>query len=87
MAHQRLGHQDDAKHWLDKLIASQVNEVPGSWDDIEGRILRREAETLILGGRPAASPTSDPAPIKKATAPPAIEPESASTTRSQPRPR
>jgi hypothetical protein len=38
MAHHRLGHQDDAKHWLDKLIASQVNEVPGSWDDIEIRI-------------------------------------------------
>src|SRR5262249_29409246 len=58
MAHHRLGHQDDAKHWLDKLIASQVNEVPGSsWDDLEIRILRREAEALILGGRPAASPT------------------------------
>ena len=30
MAHHRLGHQGDAKHWLDKLIASQVNEAPGS---------------------------------------------------------
>jgi hypothetical protein len=40
-----------------------------SWDDVEIRILRREAESLILGGRPAAPPTSDPAPIKNATAP------------------
>jgi hypothetical protein len=69
MAHHRLGHQGDAKHWLDKLIASQVHEVPGSWDDLQVRILRREAESLILGSRPAASPTSDPAPIKNETAP------------------
>jgi hypothetical protein len=69
MAHHRLGHQDDAKHWLDKLIASQVNEVPGYWDDIESRILRREAESQILGSRPAAPPSADPAPIKNATAP------------------
>jgi tetratricopeptide (TPR) repeat protein len=69
MAHHRLGHQGDAKHWLDKLIASQVNEVPGSWDDLQVRILRREAESLILGGRPAAPASSDPAPIKNATAP------------------
>jgi hypothetical protein len=40
-----------------------------SWDDVDIRILRREAETLILGSRPTASPTADPAPIKNATAP------------------
>jgi WD40 repeat protein/serine/threonine protein kinase len=69
MAQHRLGHQDDAKHWLDKLIASQVNDVPGSWNDVESRILRREAESLILGGRPAAPPATDPAPIKAAAPP------------------
>jgi hypothetical protein len=58
MAHHRLGHQDDAKHWLDKLIASRVNGVPGSWDDIEIRILRREAESLILGSTLATPPTA-----------------------------
>jgi WD40 repeat protein/serine/threonine protein kinase/tetratricopeptide (TPR) repeat protein len=88
LAHHRLGHRDQAERWLAKLLASQPNEgFDFSRYDVEIRILRREAESLIMGGRPAASPTSDPAPIKKATAPPAIEPESASTTRSQPRPR
>jgi tetratricopeptide (TPR) repeat protein len=66
MAHHRLGHQDDAKHWLDKLIASQVNEVSGSLDDIEIRILRREAESLILGSRPPATPPIAAEPTKKA---------------------
>src|SRR5262249_4693268 len=51
MAHHHLGHQHDAKHWLDKLIASQINEVPSSWGDIEIHILRREAESLIPGSQ------------------------------------
>jgi WD40 repeat protein/tetratricopeptide (TPR) repeat protein len=75
MAHHRCGHQDEAKHWLEKLIASQVNEVPGSWDDIEIRILRREAESLIVGSRhSAASPTASE-PTKKATSDPRVKPE------------
>jgi tetratricopeptide (TPR) repeat protein len=87
LAHHRLGHRDEAQRWLDKLVASLPKEgFEFSWDDVVIRILHREAESLILGSRPAASPTSDPAPIKKATAPPAIMPESASTTRSQSRP-
>jgi WD40 repeat protein/serine/threonine protein kinase len=70
MAHHALGHQDEAKDWLDSLTASQVNKVPGSsWDEIEIRILRREAESLILGNRPAAPPATDPAPIKAAAPP------------------
>jgi tetratricopeptide (TPR) repeat protein len=88
LAHHRLGHRDQAERWLAKLLSSQPKEgFEFSLDDKEIRVLCREAESLILRSRPAASLTSDPAPIKKATAPPAIEPESASTTRSRPRPR
>jgi hypothetical protein len=66
MAHHRLGHQDDAKHWLDSLTASQVNKVPGSsWEEIEIRILRREAESQILGSRPAASPSTATRPDRE----------------------
>jgi tetratricopeptide (TPR) repeat protein len=70
MAHHRLGHADEAKRWLDKLVANRPKDgAEFSWDDVDIRILRREAESLILGSRPAASPTTDPAPIKNATAP------------------
>jgi hypothetical protein len=70
MAHHRLGHRNESKRWLDKLRDYQTHQVSKySWDDLEIRILHREAESLILGGRPAASPTADPAPIKNATAP------------------
>jgi hypothetical protein len=87
LTHHRLGHSDEAKRWLDKLVVYRPKEGADSFlDNVEIRILRREAESLILGGRPAASPTSDPAPIQKATAPPTIKPESTSTTRSQSRP-
>jgi WD40 repeat protein len=76
LAHHRLGHHDEAKRWLEKLEAYQLKEgFEFSWDDVDIRILRREAESLILGSRPAASPTSDPAPIKNTTAPPAVKPE------------
>jgi hypothetical protein len=40
-----------------------------SGDDVEIRILRREAESLVMGDRPAVSLTADPAPIENATAP------------------
>jgi WD40 repeat protein/serine/threonine protein kinase len=84
MAHHRLGHQDEAHRWLDKLRAYEPKEGAGfTWKDVDIRILRREAESLIVGSRPAASPTSDPAPVKKATVPTTIKPESTSTTRSQ----
>ena len=59
MAHHRLGHRDEAKRWLDKLVAYQPKEgADFSWDDVEIRILRREAESLILGRRPAAAITT-----------------------------
>jgi uncharacterized protein HemY len=70
LAHHRLGHRDESKRWLDKLRDYQSHQVSNfSWDNLEIDILRREAESLILGGRPAASPAADPAPIKNATAP------------------
>ena len=54
MAHHRLGHGDEAKRWLDKLVAYQPKDgADFSWDDVEIRILRREAESLILGSTPA----------------------------------
>jgi Tfp pilus assembly protein PilF len=50
LAHHRLGHRDEAKRWLDKLIASRANEASSSsWDDMALGILRREAEALIAG--------------------------------------
>jgi tetratricopeptide (TPR) repeat protein len=70
LTHHRLGHSAEAKRWLDKLVAYRPKEGADLfWDEVEIRILRREAESLILGSRPAASPTSDPAPSKNATAP------------------
>ena len=59
MAHHRLGHGDEAKRWLDKLVAPQRKKgADFSWDDVDIRILRREAESLILGNTPAVSTTA-----------------------------
>jgi Flp pilus assembly protein TadD len=67
MAHHRLGHHDEAKRWLDKLVAYQPKEGSDfSWDDVEIRILRREAESLTPGSPPAAPPTAASAPTEKA---------------------
>jgi WD40 repeat protein len=56
LAHHRLGNHDEAKRWLDKLVASQPKKgFDISWQDVELRILRREAESLISGSPPAAS--------------------------------
>jgi hypothetical protein len=50
----------------DKLRDYQTHQVTNySWDDLEIDILRREAESLILGSRLSAAPTAEPAPIKK----------------------
>jgi WD40 repeat protein/serine/threonine protein kinase/tetratricopeptide (TPR) repeat protein len=67
LAHQRLGHRAEARRWLDKLAAHQPKETGDlSWDDVDVRILRREAEWLILGGYPAAASPAASAPTKKA---------------------
>src|SRR5262249_37664180 len=53
LAYHRLGHRAEARRWLDKLAAYRPKETGDlSWDDVEIRILRREAESLILGGPP-----------------------------------
>jgi WD40 repeat protein len=59
MAHHRLGHSDEARRWLDKLMAYRSKAgADFFWEEVEIRILRHEAESLILGGRPPApSPT------------------------------
>ena len=76
MAHHRLGHRDEAQRWLDKLAASQPKEgADFSWDDVEVRILRREAESVILGSPPAAPPPAASAPTKKAAGHPGAKPE------------
>jgi tetratricopeptide (TPR) repeat protein len=62
MAHQRLGHAEPARHFLDKALAgfeqyTQPNAKVPWWRDrsltfdqrLELQLLRREAETLIKG--------------------------------------
>ena len=76
MAHHRLGHRDEAKRWLDKLVAYQPKEgADFSWDDVEIRILRREAESLILGSPPAAPQSPTAASTEKAIGHPGARPE------------
>ena len=76
MAHHRLGHRDEAKRWLDKLVAYRPKEgADFSWDDVEIRILRREAESMILGSPPAAPRPTPSAPARKVTGHPAAKPE------------
>jgi WD40 repeat protein len=66
LAHHRLGHRDEATRWLDKLVAYQPKEgFDFSRDDVEIRILHREAESLILGSGSAADASARSAPTKK----------------------
>jgi len=76
LGHHRLGHRDEAKRWLEKLAAHQPKEGSDfSWKDVEIRILRREAESLILGSPPAVAPTAPATSTEKATAHPGAKPE------------
>ena len=71
LAHHRLGHRDEAKRWLDKLVASQPKEgFDFSRDDVEIRILHREAESMILGSPPAAPRPTPSTPARKVTGDP-----------------
>jgi hypothetical protein len=75
LAHHRLGHRDEAKRWLDKLAAYRPREgFDFSRDDVETRILHREAELLILGSRPAAPSIAPSAPTKEASGHPGARP-------------
>jgi tetratricopeptide (TPR) repeat protein len=49
MAHHRLGHRDEARRWLDRLREHRPNEEPVQfWDELEIRVLRSEAEAVVL---------------------------------------
>jgi WD40 repeat protein/serine/threonine protein kinase len=68
MAHHRLGHRDEAQHWLDKLAAYRPKAgAEFFWDDVEVRILRREAESSILGSPRAPRAPTPAAPAENAT--------------------
>jgi len=49
MAHHRLGHPDEARRWLDRLREHQPSMAPDQfWYELEVRLLRGEAESVIL---------------------------------------
>jgi hypothetical protein len=49
MAHHRLGHQDAARRWLDRFRDRSPNLAPSAfWDELEIRLLRAEAEAVVL---------------------------------------
>jgi hypothetical protein len=49
MAHHQLGHHAEAHAWLDRLRAYRANENPDAfWNELEIRLLRSEAESVIL---------------------------------------
>jgi len=49
MAHHRLGHRDEAQPWLDRLRDHQPSADPTRfWYDLEIRLLRSEAEAVVL---------------------------------------
>ena len=49
MAHHRLGHRDDARRYLDRLRNRRPSTDPNEfWNELEIRLLRSEAEAVIL---------------------------------------
>jgi hypothetical protein len=49
LAHHRLGHRAEARRWLDRLREHRPSEDPARfWDELEARLLRSEAEAVIL---------------------------------------
>jgi WD40 repeat protein/Flp pilus assembly protein TadD len=49
MAHHRLGHRDQARRWLDRLREHRPSTGPAQfWGELETRLLRSEAEAVIL---------------------------------------
>ena len=49
MAHYRLGHHDLARRWLDRFRDRTPDLEPTAfWDELEIRLLRAEAETVVL---------------------------------------
>ena len=49
MAHHRLGHHDEARRWLDRFRdRSPILDPSEFWDELEIRLLRTEAEAVVL---------------------------------------
>jgi hypothetical protein len=49
MAHHRLGHREEARRWLERLREHRPSEEAGRfWDELWIRLLRSEAEAVIL---------------------------------------
>jgi WD40 repeat protein len=49
MAHHSLGHRDEARRWLYRLRNHQRSTDPARfWDELEIRVLRSEAEAVVL---------------------------------------
>ena len=49
LAHHRLGHRAEARRWLNRLREHRPGEDPARfWDELEIRLLRGEAEAVIL---------------------------------------
>jgi eukaryotic-like serine/threonine-protein kinase len=49
MAHQKLGHRDEARRWLDRLHGHEANtDSRQFWDEMAIHTLRREAEAVVL---------------------------------------
>jgi hypothetical protein len=49
MAHHRLGHRAEARHWLARLRDHRPGADPSQfWDEFAIRLLRSEAEAVIL---------------------------------------
>ena len=49
MAHDRLGHRDEALRWLDRLRKRQPNAAPREfWVELRIRLPRSEAEAVVL---------------------------------------
>jgi tetratricopeptide (TPR) repeat protein len=49
MAHFRLGHRDEARRWIDRFRDRQpVGDAGRFWDELEIRLLRSEAEAVVL---------------------------------------
>jgi tetratricopeptide (TPR) repeat protein len=49
MARHRLGHRDESRRWLDRLRDRQPSADPAQfWNELEIRLMRGEAEAVIL---------------------------------------
>jgi WD40 repeat protein/tetratricopeptide (TPR) repeat protein len=65
MTHQRLGHGEEARRWLDKAVRwmdgadwsrpADADSSPTWLDRLETQLLRREAEALVKGAAPPAT--------------------------------